>query len=45
MFKITCPEDDITLELHDNNIKQFPVNKALLKIVESNKSKSSFKDS
>ena len=32
-------------DLSSNEIKQFPVNKVLLKIVESNKSKSSFKDS
>lgn len=44
-FKIICPEDDTTCELQNNNIKQFPVNRALMKIIDSNKSKSSFKDS
>ena len=32
-------------EINDNNIAQFPKNLALLKVIESNKSKLSFKDS
>lgn len=44
-FKIICPEDETACEIPNSNIKQFPVNRALMKIIESNKSKSSFKDS
>lgn len=43
-FKIVCPEDGEMVTLKDNSLSNIPKNIALMKIIESKKGNSSFKD-
>lgn len=43
-YVIICPEDGEMVTLKNNNVSNIPKNIALLKIIESKKNNSSFKD-